>query len=140
MLLLKYTKELILKLIIIHCSATPDGRETTAADIHQWHSEPPRNWSGIGYHYVIKLDGTVEAGRPEYWQGAHASGHNEDSIGICMIGTERFTVNQYSSLKNKIKRLQNKYPNIKVIGHNQVSDKTCPGFNVQEWLIHQELI
>ena len=112
MLLLNYTKELILKLIIIHSSATPDGRETTAA----------------------------EAGRPEYWQGAHASGHNEDSIGICMIGTERFTVNQYSSLKNKIKRLQNKYPNIKVIGHNQVSDKTCPGFDVQEWLIHQDLI
>ena len=102
-----------MKEIIIHCSATPNGREHTAEDIHRWHTESPRNWSGIGYHYVIRIDGTPEKGRPEYWQGAHAKGHNKDSIGICLIGTDEFNDRQWATLKFYVKMLLNKYPGVK---------------------------
>lgn len=121
-----------MKNIIIHCSASPNGRNDRASDIHRWHTE--KGWSGIGYHYVICVDGAIETGRPEYWQGAHASGHNRDSIGICLIGTDSFDNKQLNSLNNLVKNLTVKYPNAEIIGHNEISAKTCPGFNVQEWL------
>ena len=121
-----------IKEIVIHCSATPNGREDTAEDIHRWHLE--RRWNGIGYHYVIEVKGKLVAGRPEYWQGSHASGHNKDSIGICMIGTDEFNLDQWSILQNLVRKLMIKYPEAKVIGHNEISDKKCPGFDVQYWL------
>lgn len=70
--------------IVVHCSATPEGREHTAEDIHQWHRQ--RGWFEIGYHKVVRLDGTIEDGRPESKQGAHAYGHNDDSLAVCYIG------------------------------------------------------
>ena len=76
--------------IVIHCSATPNGREDTAEDIHGWHLAKPKKWDGIGYHYVIECKGKLVAGRPEYWKGSHAYGHNDNSLGICMIGTDVF--------------------------------------------------
>lgn len=120
--------------IIVHCSATPNGRHHTAEDIHRWHLE--RGWSGIGYHYVICIDGTIEQGRPHYWQGAHASGHNENSIGICLIGTDEYTDEQMMSLGAVVQSLSNlhKVKKENIIGHNEVSNKTCPGFDVQEWV------
>ena len=119
--------------IIIHCSATPTGRETTAEEIHAWHKA--RGWDGIGYHYVIKIDGTIENGRPDYWLGAHASGHNKGSLGICMIGLDEFTTEQWTSLSELISALTNKHHGInEIIGHNEISKKTCPGFDVQQWL------
>lgn len=120
------------KEIIIHCSATPNFRHHTAEEIHQWHLE--RGWDGIGYHYVIPLHGVLEKGRPEYWTGAHASGHNANSIGICLIGTDQFTAVQWHTLTLLVKDLKNRHPNARVIGHNEVSNKTCPGFDVQQWL------
>ena len=71
--------------IIIHCSATKEGHDIDAAEIKKWHVEG-NGWSDIGYHYVIKLDGTVEEGRPLERSGAHTLNHNFDSIGICYIG------------------------------------------------------
>ena len=121
-----------MKEIIIHCSATPNGRHTTAEDIHRWHKE--KGWDGIGYHYVIRTDNKLDVGRPEYWTGAHAKGHNKDSIGICMIGTDVYNSDQWKVLANLILELLFKYPEAKVIGHNEVSDKSCPGFDVQWWL------
>ena len=121
-----------MKEIIIHCSATPNGRHHTAEDIHRWHLE--KGWSGIGYHYVIGVDGIVETGRPEYWMGAHAKGHNKKSIGICLIGTDDFSEDQWCSLKILVSKMICKYQDAKVIGHNEVSSKTCPGFDVQEWM------
>lgn len=118
----------------MHCSATPNGRHHTAEDIHRWHTEPPRNWSGIGYHYIIRVDGVLDFGRPEYWVGAHAKGHNYGSIGICLIGTDKFNPDQWSILKKLLTKLSAKYINAKIIGHNEISSKTCPGFDVQEWL------
>jgi N-acetyl-anhydromuramyl-L-alanine amidase AmpD len=123
--------------IVIHCSATPNVRYHTAVDVHRWHTE--RGWSGIGYHYVIRTDGTLDNGRPEYWQGAHASGHNKNSIGICLIGTDEFTPQQWGALKSLITKLQAKYGDPKVIGHNEISEKDCPGFDVQDWLLREGL-
>ncbi len=123
-----------MKEIIIHCSATPNGRFHTAEDIHQWHTEHPRNWDGIGYHHVIRTDGVLESGRPEYWAGAHAKGHNSDSIGVCLIGTDTYSTGQWCALRKLLKILLSKYPGVKIIGHNEISKKTCPGFDVQKWL------
>ena len=119
--------------IIIHCSDTPNGRDHDAADIHRWHQQ--RGWSGIGYHYVIKLNGDVENGRPDYWQGAHAQAHNNNSLGVCLIGRDEFTHNQHQGLHILLESLLIDYPDAKVIGHNEVSSKTCPNFNVQNWLV-----
>lgn len=122
-----------MKKIIIHCSATPNGRPTTADDIHQWHLA--RGWSGIGYHYIICVDGKVEAGRPEYWTGSHVKGHNTGSLGICMIGTDLFSLQQWESLRQLVGGLKFKYPEAKVMGHNELTSlKTCPNFDVQKWL------
>ena len=73
-----------MKEIILHCSATKENADFSAADIKKWHLQ--RGFKNIGYHYVIRLDGTVEAGRKEDEMGAHCLGHNKDSLGICYIG------------------------------------------------------
>lgn len=121
--------------IVIHCSASPNGREDTAEDIHRWHQD--RGFDGIGYHYVIEVKGKLSVGRPEYWQGAHAIWHNENSLGVCLIGTDEFNVDQFAILDNLLRKLKIKYPGVKIIGHNEISNKTCPGFDVQKWLKQQ---
>jgi N-acetylmuramoyl-L-alanine amidase len=114
---------------IIHCSDSPQGRGDTAETIHRWHKQ--RGFDGIGYHFVILEDGTVENGRPEYWTGAHAKGHN-DAIGICLIGEDKFTVSQYISLEKIIK--EHEWKQDEVVGHYAVSEKTCPNFNVEDFM------
>ena len=69
-----------INLIIVHCSATPEGRDVSVADIDRWHRE--RGFDGIGYHYVVYIDGSVHEGRPLNKVGAHCKGHNAHSIGI----------------------------------------------------------
>ena len=64
--------------IIVHCTATPAGRSVTVAEIDRWHRQ--RGFNGIGYHYVVGLDGSVSKGRDEALVGAHCKGHNSDSI------------------------------------------------------------
>ncbi|WP_017445816.1 N-acetylmuramoyl-L-alanine amidase [Gayadomonas joobiniege] len=121
------------KYIVIHCSDTPNEREHTAADIHRWHKE--MGWDGIGYHFVIGRGGAVEYGRPIYWPGAHVRGHNHESIGVCLVGRDEFKQPQLSSLKSLVKALRNKFNRARVVGHRELdSAKTCPNFNVQEWL------
>lgn len=71
-------------LLIIHCTATPAGREVSRAEVDRWHRQ--RGWNGIGYHYLIHLDGSIEQGRPEERMGAHCKGYNACSIGICYVG------------------------------------------------------
>lgn len=73
-----------IKEIIVHCSATPEGKDFTVADIKRWHLA--RGFSDIGYHYVIYRDGSIHVGRSENISGAHCTGHNTISIGICYIG------------------------------------------------------
>lgn len=121
-----------IELLVIHCADTPNHKEFTAADIHRWHVE--QGWDGIGYHAVIRRSGLVERGRPEYWKGAHAKAINDKSLGVCLIGTDKFTDNQWASLKQLITDWLIKYPNAEVVGHYQFDDdKTCPNFNVTEW-------
>lgn len=118
--------------IVIHCSDTPNGRETSAADIHRWHLE--RGWDGIGYHHVITLDGDVQAGRPYYWQGAHADPFNKDSLGICLIGRDQYTDAQWRSLEGLVIALTEQCPDAEVLGHCDLNDhKTCPNFDVKKW-------
>lgn len=121
--------------IIIHCSATIEGKDYTVADIDRWHKA--RGWKGIGYHYVIYRDGLIHTGRPLSDVGAHCEGHNANSIGICYIGGLSFdgkpkdtrTLQQKSSLLNLLKQLRNSYPNIPILGHRNYSCKACPCFD-----------
>jgi N-acetylmuramoyl-L-alanine amidase len=125
--------------IIIHCSATPEGKHFTAADIDRWHRE--RGWSGIGYHFVVLLDGTVEKGRPIEKVGAHVEGRNVGTVGVCYIGgltadgkkaKDTRTPAQKEALLNTCKQLGTDYPSIKKItGHNQYARKACPSFDVR---------
>ena len=71
--------------IILHCSATPASMDIGAKEIRDWHVNG-NHWRDIGYHWVIRRDGTVEKGRPEYQVGAHCLNHNANSIGVCMVG------------------------------------------------------
>lgn len=126
-----------IKEIIIHCSATPEGKDFHVEDIDKWHKA--RGWDGCGYHYVIALDGTVEIGRHEKEIGAHAQGHNQRSIGVCYIGgvdaegvaKDTRTEAQKRAMLNLISMLKAKYPNVDVYGHNEVAAKACPCFNAR---------
>ena len=118
--------------IILHCSATQEGKDFNAKDIDRWHRE--RGWSGIGYHYVIKLDGTIEVGRDINKIGSHCKGYNKDSIGICYIGgldkkgnpKDTRTIQQKASMSLLIERLRKRFPNAKLFGHCDLSNKNCP--------------
>jgi len=119
--------------IVIHCADTPNGHEFHASDIDQWHKE--RGWSGIGYHYVIPLTGDVEKGREDDVMGAHVRGHNHSSLGICMIGNDKFNLVQWVALAKLVAELNTKYDIVTVCGHRDFdSHKTCPNFDVTDWL------
>ena len=121
-------------MIVVHCSDSPQGRGDTAETVHMWHVE--RGFDGVGYHAVILEDGTLENGRPDYWQGAHAQKVNDHSLGVCLIGVDSFTDAQYATLATYIHNKMAKYaikPEM-VIGHYDISSKTCPNFNVQEFM------
>lgn len=113
--------------IIIH---NADAKKCSAQDIHRWHKE--RGWSGMGYHFLVRKDGTIERGRPENTIGAHASGHNSDSIGVCFEGafmTERMGQTQINAGRELISYLKNKYGITKVQRHKDVNPTNCPGDN-----------
>lgn len=127
--------------IIIHCSATPEGRETTVEEIDRWHRE--RGFKCIGYHYVIYLDGSVHKGRDESMQGAHCVLHNACSIGVCYIGgcekkgsklipKDTRTPAQKEALIELLKELKEKYPQATIHGHREFASKECPCFNVSK--------
>ena len=124
--------------IILHCSATREGQDIDAATIKRWHTED-RGWSDIGYHYVIKLDGCLEAGRPIHKTGAHVKGHNADSIGICYIGgvdedmnpKDTMTPEQEDTFRELVQSLRMVWTeHLTLHGHNEYSSKDCPSFKV----------
>ena len=125
---------------IIHCSATPVGRDFSAKVIREWHVNG-NGWDDIGYHYVIRLDGTLEYGRMVDIQGAHCKGHNKKSIGICYVGgmdremktwEDTRTEDQKETLLSLLKLLKKAHPNAVVHGHRDFSKKACPSFDANE--------
>lgn len=123
--------------IIFHCTATPEGRDVTAADVRAWHRA--QGWSDIGYHYLVRLDGTIEMGRPEAKIGAHVIGHNTGTLGVVYAGgvdvdwqpKDTRTAAQKAALILVRDALRAKYPAIKkVSGHRDYAAKDCPSFNV----------
>jgi len=126
--------------IILHCSATPEGREVSVSTIRKWHLQ--RRFSDIGYHYVIGLDGTIHKGRPIEKVGAHCSYENIGSIGICYVGgmskdmkkaKDTRTQAQKDSLIKLMHELIYKYnKDMTIHGHNEFSNKSCPSFIVKE--------
>ena len=84
-----------IKLLVVHCSDTDNEDDLSALDIHKMHLN--FGWEGIGYHKVILRSGKIENGRPEFWIGAHVKGKNKNSLGVCLIGTNKFTNKQFSS-------------------------------------------
>ena len=120
---------------VVHCSASPH-RADKAETVHRWHLE--NGWDGIGYHYTIDEFGDMEAGRPEYWSGAHTSGHNHNTIGIMLFGRgpQDFTEDQYETLRRMCLELKRRYPGIEFLGHSDldpVKKPNCPGFSVRKW-------
>ena len=115
-----------IEFLIVHCSDTPNEEHLTAMDIHQMHLG--FGWNGIGYHKVILRNGDIENGRPEYWVGAHVKGKNFISLGVCLIGKNNFTKNQFNSLEKILKLWKKEYPFSVIQGHRDTksSKKTCP--------------
>lgn len=136
------------------------GFTTPIQTIDAWHAargfsrdEPARRFfnpdlAAIGYHYVIYRNGVTVTGRAEREVGAHAKGFNQKSLGLCLVGTDQFAPAQWQSLRELIGLLQKRYPDARIVGHRDLSPdangngvvepiewlKTCPGFNVAEWL------
>lgn len=141
--------------IIIHCSDSPEGRNDKAEDIRKWHKA--RGFNDIGYHFVIDLDGTIEPCRPIEQAGAHCTGHNRNSIGICYIGgaywrdgvnakgkpikgkdgktvllpKDTRTLLQRIAMKELVAQLLFQFPEATVHGHREFANKACPCFDVE---------
>jgi len=133
--------------IVIHCSATEYGNRSI---FKRWHKK--RGWNDVGYHFIILnaypfkkfwdektpdffSDGKIEIGRPVEIQGAHVRLHNENTIGICLVGDRNFTYKQFASLKNLVKKLKHKFGINSIKGHYEFDTaaeqgKTCPNINM----------
>jgi N-acetylmuramoyl-L-alanine amidase len=136
---LKKSKRVITE-IIVHCSATPEGRPVTTSEITAWHKQ--RGFATIGYHYVIYLDGTIHEGRNIDAVGAHCTNHNVNSVGVCYVGgcandgkltpKDTRTPEQKVALQQLLKNLCRTYPKAKIFGHRDFANKACPSFNARK--------
>ena len=135
----KMLKKDNIEFLIVHCSDTPDNRNVNAEFIHKMHLN--FGWDGIGYHKVVLRSGEIQEGRPEYWVGAHVKGLNKFSLGVCLIGSKKFTKKQFVSLKKILINWKKKYPRAKVLGHRDSTktNKTCPNFDVKTWCIKNSI-
>lgn len=146
----------ILKYLVIHCTATPAGREVTADDIRRWHTSPVskggRGWKQVGYTDLIHLDGTIERlvennedSNVDSWEVTNgAVGYNGISRHIVYVGgvdaddvkkaMDTRTPEQKEALKHYVLDFHKRFPSVKIVGHNQLAAKDCPSFNVPAWL------
>jgi len=130
------------KYIAVHCSATPGDRDIGAKELDRMHRE--RGFRCIGYHFVIRRDGTAETGRPITEPGAHVEDWNHCSLGVCLIGgvdaklraEPNFTEDQLQALRELLVELLTKFPDATVQGHRDFPNvaKACPSFDVRHWL------
>lgn len=150
--------------IVIHCAATPNGKPFSREQIDAMHRQRgfqrqpaavtryqpvlQHALPSIGYHWVIELDGQLKPGRHPEEIGAHVQGSNAKSLGICLIGTDSFSLEQWATLKVLISNLRQSHPDARIRGHRDFSPdldgdgvierhewlKICPGFDVQTWL------
>ena len=125
--------------IIVHCTATPEGKDYTVDDIRRWHKQ--RGFADVGYHYVIYRDWSLHPGRNINVAGAHCTGHNTRSIGVCYVGgvakdaktpKDTRTPQQKEALQNVIITLKATYPHAKVYGHRDFANKACPSFDAKK--------
>lgn len=122
--------------IIVHCTATPEGRPISVAEIDAWHRA--RGWSGIGYHRVIDITGARLAGRPLSAIGAHCAGHNAGTIGVVYVGglaadgrtpKDTRTPAQKRALAAELMELRDRFSVRRISGHNEYAAKACPCFD-----------
>jgi len=137
------------KYIVIHCSQTRPSQKIGAKEIDRWHRE--RGWLKIGYGTVIKRDGTIEQGRQDDDVQATVKGYNHTAFGLCLVGganednwkqpEDNFSAEQWESLKTELTRLVKKYPDARIVGHYDLDkNKTCPNFDVQDYLLHEDIL
>ena len=144
----------ILKYLVIHCTATPEGREVTAADIRRWHTSPApagRGWKQVGYTDMVHLNGKVERlvtnnedANVDSWEVTNGvAGINSVSRHIVYVGglakdaktpKDTRTQAQQDTLKKYVLDFVRRFPNVEVAGHNQFANKACPSFDVPAWL------
>ena len=132
--------------IFVHCSATKPDMDIGVETIRMWHKQ--QGWLDVGYHFIIKRDGTVEEGRPVNVVGSHVKDWNSKSVGICLVGgindkgqfEANFTPAQMDSLRGLLHNLMAQYPEAKLMAHHQVAPKACPSFNLKRWWTTNELI
>ena len=144
-----------LKLLVIHCTATPEGREVSAEEIRRWHTAPPseggRGWRQVGYTDMVHLDGTVERlveknedDVVDPWEVTNgAKGHNSTARHIVYVGgvaadgktpKDTRTPEQRSALERYVKDFHRRFPRVRIVGHNELAAKACPSFDVRHWL------
>jgi hypothetical protein len=144
-----------LKYLVVHCTATPEGREVSSADIRRWHtgpvSEGGRGWKQVGYTDLVHLDGTVERlvnnnedAYVDGWEVTNgATGYNSNSRHIVYAGgvakdgktaKDTRTPAQQAALEKYVKDFHERFPNVRIIGHREIAAKACPSFDVQKWL------
>lgn len=129
--------------LAVHCSATPPSMDIGVNEIDRWHRA--KGFLKVGYHFVVRRDGTVEFGRSPLEVGAHIEGFNSESIGICLVGgvdgskqqkpEDNFTTDQKESLKLLLQALKATYPGAVIQGHRDFPgvSKACPSFDVRAW-------
>lgn len=143
-----------LKYLVIHCTATPEGREVSADEIRRWHTAPPsaggRGWKQVGYTDMVHLDGKVErlvrnnedmqVDAFEITNGA--KGYNAIARHVVYVGgvdatgkaKDTRTEAQRNALAAYVRDFHARFPQVRIIGHNEIASKACPSFNVQQWL------
>jgi N-acetyl-anhydromuramyl-L-alanine amidase AmpD len=122
-------------LLVIHCSAVRPDQTSSAAQIDTWHRRDRHYKFGIGYHYVVRRDGQIEPGRPEWMVGAHCKNHNAHSLGICYEGgldargqpADTRTLEQKLAMVQLLEVLHRRYPKALIVGHHDLNPhKACP--------------
>lgn len=134
---LKLKSKRTINKLIVHCTATKAGQAVTVEEIRRWHLQ--RGFADIGYHFVVYVDGSVHAGRPVDKAGAHTSGYNTNSIGICYVGgldsagkpADTRTAAQKRALRELLRDLKGVYPKATIHGHREFANKACPCFDAR---------